>query len=99
MGPAVGPTGHQMAGHEAQNTIDESLQNVEMLKDKVHQQLLLFGNGSVDMLQRATQQVPTERKDIQQFAALRPPASSVVAAAHDPYRTPPRQRADYGHDQ
>lgn len=99
---AAGSSTLQMPSNDVQeNTIDESIQNVELLKDKVHQQLLKLGNGPTEIAQRAAQHGATrDRKDAQQFAALRPPtASSVVAAAHDPYKTPPQKKEEYEHEQ
>lgn len=101
LGTAAGSSTLQMPSNDAQeNIIDESIQNVEMLKDKVHQQFLKLGNGPTEMAQRTAQHgAPTDRKEVQQFAALRPPtASSVVAAAHDPYKTPPQKKEDYEHE-
>lgn len=101
MGTAAGPSTLQMPANDAQETIvDEPKQNVDMLKDKINQQLLMLGNGPAGIVQRPTQHgATTDRKEAQQFAALRPTASSVVAAAHDPYKTPPQKKEDYGHEQ
>ena len=77
-----------------------SMQSVEMLKDKVHQQLLMLSSGPTEIAQPTAQLgVAAGHKEAQHYTNLRPAtASSVVAAAHDPYRTPPQKKEGYGHD-
>lgn len=99
LGNAVGPSSLQLPVNCTQPAIvDDSKQNVEMLNDKVQQQLLMLGpNG---LIQRPNQLgVPTDRKEVQQFTTPRPSASSVVAAAHDPFKTPPQKKQEYAHEQ
>ena len=58
-------------------------------------------SNQADLTQRAMLQVnPTVQKEQHQFVNLRPQttqlaASSVVAAAQDPFRTPPQKKEDY----
>ena len=102
LGAATGTSALQMPVNDVQEAnIDESKQNVEMLKDKVQQQLLMLNNGPSGIMQHSSQQgLTVGRKGLQQLGALRPaPASSMAAATRDPYTTPPQKKEDYDQEQ